>query len=756
MEDEAIVARDIQVQLEALDYEHVGHAASGEDAIEMAGQLRPDLVLMDIQLAGPMDGISAATVIRERWPIPVVFLTAFAETETVSRAKLIQPFGYVVKPFSTRELRTALELALFMSQVDAKLRASESRYHAMVQSIDAGIITIDRAGRIVGWNPAAEKIFGYSADEMLARSLETLMPDTMRAQHAAGLARAVATGEHRLVGQGTAEVPGCHRDGHELWLSLQLSEWWLSDDVFFTAVIGDITETKHAQERLRLQSSALEAAANAILITDRAGTVEWANAAFFAMTGYDPHEVVGTKAGRVLRSGKHDPVFYARLWSTILAGNVWQGEIINQRKDGTLYTEAMTITPVKDDHGAITNFVAVKLDISDQKRMEDAFRHSQKMESVGRLAGGIAHDFNNMLGLILGHTEAVLQQMEPTHPIHDDLSRVFQAATRSAGLTQQLLAFASKQPANPAVIDVPTAVTGLVRLLQRMIGEHVMIDWNPQEATWPILMDSSQLDQILTNLCVNARDAIAGTGTVTVEISNCAIDAEFARRHTEATVGEYVRLVVRDTGTGIDAAVLPHIFEPFFTTKPIGEGTGLGLATVHGVVAQYHGFVLVASELGQGTSFEIYLPRYRGEVMPTGGEEASRASDVGPVRGETILVVEDEPGLLRLVSRMLSGQGYVILGASSPRAAMQLAAEEVQAIDLLLTDVIMPEMNGVELAQALRTSRPSLKWIFMSGYTADTMHQAGDAVAEGSFLQKPFLRAELLNKVRDVLDGTEA
>jgi nitrogen-specific signal transduction histidine kinase/CheY-like chemotaxis protein len=381
-------------------------------------------------------------------------------------------------------------------------------------------------------------------------------------------------------------------------------------------------------------------------------------------------------------------------------------------------------------------------------KLESQLQQAQKMESVGRLAGGVAHDFNNMLAVILGYTELAIEETKPGLPLHDHLVEIRKAANRSADLTRQLLAFARKQIITPRVLNLNEALAGMMNMLQRLIGEDIVLTWLPTPGLWPVKADPSQLDQILANLCVNARDAIVGVGKLSIETGNSTIEDDDCAAHGEVAPGDYVGLIVTDDGCGMSQETLSHLFEPFFTTKPLGVGTGLGLATVYGIVKQNHGFIQVSSEPGQGSRFTIYLPRHVGTTEPGGGSTAKSA----PRGHETILVVEDDPDILLLTTRMLKRMGYTLLAANAPSEAMRLGREHAGAIHLLLTDVIMPEMNGRDLANNLKALYPGLKRLFMSGYTANLLAPSG-VLEEGlSFLQKPFTLRDLAAKVREVLD----
>jgi signal transduction histidine kinase len=407
-------------------------------------------------------------------------------------------------------------------------------------------------------------------------------------------------------------------------------------------------------------------------------------------------------------------------------------------------------------HGIISDITERKEAEAAQQALESQLTQAQKMESVGLLAGGIAHDFNNMLGVILGNVELALADLDPASGIYADLTDIRKAAMRSADLTRQLLAFARKQEVSARVLDVNATIAEEVKILHRLIGEHIALAWRPGSSLWPVWMDPTQLDQILTNLCINAQAAIDGVGTITIETDNREVDAAAAAEVADALPGSYVCLTVRDTGRGMDAATMARIFEPFFTTKQTGAGTGLGLATVYGAVRQNRGFIKVASVPGQGSTFEIFFPRHN----PSTAEDAharADAGDGGARRGrETILLVEDEPAILRLAHRILTGHGYEVHAAGSPREALRLAEAHRGAIDLLLTDVIMPGMNGRDLAEAVRTLAPAVRHLFMSGHTADIIAHQGRVEPGIRLIEKPFTMATLTRAVRDVLDEVPA
>jgi PAS domain S-box-containing protein len=422
--------------------------------------------------------------------------------------------------------------------------------------------------------------------------------------------------------------------------------------------------------------------------------------------------------------------------------------------DGTSLWAHMEATVARSSDGTPL-CRAVLSDITERKRFEaeqeklrTQLAHSQRMESVGRLAGGVAHDFNNMLAVIIGNTELALREVAPGQPPHAHLQDILKAARRSADVARQLLNFSSRQEIHPEVLDLNEAVGGTVTMLQRLIGEDIQLRWTPGPGLWPVRMDPSQLDQVLANLCINARTAIADVGEVCIETGNATLDETRVQGQPGLRAGDFVRLVVSDNGSGMDEATAARVFEPFFTTQDVGKGAGLGLASVHGSITRSGGFMDLDTRPGRGTTFFIYLPRYLGTVEPA----VARPNPAPLVGGhETVLLVEDEPAVLEMTTLMLERQGYRVLAAGAPEAAIRVATEHAEPIHLLMTDVVMPGMNGRDLAAALKTLRPQMKCLFMSGFSADVAGQHGEPAAGRLFLQKPFSHEQLLSRVREVL-----
>ena len=397
----------------------------------------------------------------------------------------------------------------------------------------------------------------------------------------------------------------------------------------------------------------------------------------------------------------------------------------------------------------------LKIELAERQRAEEEkaklqaqLYQAQKMESVGRLAGGVAHDYNNMLSVILGYTQLALDKIDPDSAIHRDLQEVLSAANRSTGITRQLLAFARKQTIAPQVLDLNETVTDMINMLRKLIGEDIKLSWKPAPELWPVLIDPSQLDQVLANLCVNARDAIIGVGEIGIETGMVSFEPECHLGLTKVVPGDYLFLAVSDNGCGINENIIDNIFEPFFTTKEIGEGTGLGLSTVYGIVKQHDGFVHVHSEWNRGTTFKIYLPRHLGEI---GDAETQRDGTLYHGHGETVLIVDDEQTILGLASRIMTNLGYTVLTAINPNEAIDVARQHVGKIHLLLSDVIMPDMNGLDLAEKILEIHSGLKYLFMSGYTDDIIADRSALDVDNHLIQKPFSAKNLAAKVREAL-----
>ncbi len=518
--------------------------------------------------------------------------------------------------------------------------------------------------------------------------------------------------------------------------------WTVADQVAMT-----LTRASFDKERRQL-SAAIEQMAEAVIITDTANHILYVNPAFEGTTGYTRAEVMG-QVPDLLRAGSQDDSIYHEISAIITAGRVWHGRLINKKKDGTPYTAEETITPARDEHGVIANYVIVERDVTRELQLEEQIRQAQKMEAVGRLTAGIAHDFNNLLTVINGFAELMQDKLTADDPLVEPLEKILRSGQRAADLTRQLLAFSRKQIIQPRVILLNTIVTELDRMLRRIIGEDIELKMHLAPDLWPIKVDPSQMDQIIINVAVNARDAMPSGGHLLLETSNVTLDQGYVRQHPDVIPGDYVLLAISDNGVGMSDEVREMVFEPFFTTKEVGQGTGLGLAMVFGIVKQHRGHIWVYSELGRGTTFKLYLPRVFDEIPVT---LYSQPPTKLPRGEETILLVEDEPEVRELAARVLRRQVYIVLEAKDGHEALHVARTYQRKIDLLLTDVVMPQMSGRALADVIITMNPDTKILFASGYTDGAIAHHGVLNVGTRFIQKPFSPAHLANKVREVLD----
>jgi two-component system cell cycle sensor histidine kinase/response regulator CckA len=666
--------------------------------------------------------------------------------ESVHRRKDGSVFPVRIYSYYLNFMGQEMEVAE-VEDITESLRREEriSLLGRMLDEAPASITIHDIEGRFLYANRIAYTSHGFkSPEEYLSMNLHDIDTPESEGRIAERMQQIMNTGEARF------EVAHRRKNGTLLPLEVMAKtiEWHGQPAILSVAV--DITERKKSEEALREGEQRLQSVFRSVpvgigVVVNR--VFQQVNQRVCDICGYSESELLG-RSSRMLYPDDEE---YERVggvkYEQIRQKGIGTVETRWKRKDGTILRVLLSSSPIdmQDLQKGVTFTV---LDITARHLLEEELRQAQKMESIGRLAGGVAHDFNNMLNVILGHAGLMLEEIPADSPLRADLKEIHAAAERSANLTRQLLAFARKQTVSPRILDLNETVSATLKMLSRLIGEDIELIWRPGSTLWPVKIDPSQIDQILANLCVNARDAISDVGRIAIETANCEVDETFCALHPGSRVGSFVRLAVRDTGCGMSRETLSHIFEPFFTTKSVGKGTGLGLATVYGAVQQNNGFILIDSEPGQGSTFSIYLPRH--------SEKAADAQ--APVRGtvpqgqETILLVEDEPAILNLTRRVLERLGYIVLTAATPGEALRLAREYDARIDLLITDVVMPEMNGRDLAKSVLNLYPNMKRLFMSGYTADVIAHHG-VVEEGvHFIQKPFTVETLGEKVRNVLE----
>jgi PAS domain S-box-containing protein len=497
--------------------------------------------------------------------------------------------------------------------------------------------------------------------------------------------------------------------------------------------IQDITDHKQDEERINLQFSALASAANGIVITDRNGTIEWVNPAFTQLTGYSTEEAVG-KNPRVLKSGEHPPEFYTNMWQTIKDGRVWHSELVNRRKDGSLYEEDMTVTPVKGVDGQIAHFVAIKQDVTKRRQLDSRLRQAQKMEAIGTLAGGIAHDFNNILAAMFGYASLLEEQIANNPAARENVMEIMRAGTRAKDLVQQILTFSRQQEQMRQPLHLGTIIKEVLKFLRVSMPSGIKISLALSDETPAVLANPTQIYQVLMNLATNALHAMGGqVGELAVNLAPFTADAEFQRLHPGLTATRFACLMIADTGCGMDARTKERIFEPFFTTKPVGEGTGLGLAVVHGIVQAHGGTISVDSSPGEGTVFRLCFPAHTNEQL----EPDSTLCQAVAGQGQHILVVDDEKSLTTMFEQLLKHLNYRVTTSNSGSEAVELVRLLPNQFDLVITDLTMPELNGLGVARNVSECNPNLPVILMSGFSANTSEDQIRAAGIYAQLDKP-------------------
>ena len=653
----------------------------------------------------------------------------------------------------------ALIPAAVVAEREASMRRqseSEDRYRSVVEAATDAIVTIDTDSRVRFANAAVKDIFGYAPDELIGRDLAALMPESFRPLHKAGLHRYVTTGAPTLDWR-AKRLTGLHRDGHEIPLEISFGVRNEGDARIFTGIIRDLSDQQTTARALREAEDRMGFA----LAASRVGTWEVDIATGASTWSTIQEELHGVAAGayggtleafidRIHPDDRQqvmaaiEKAMQQRTDSNLLYRTVWP--------DGSIHWISGVGRAFYDADGNPIRAAGIALDVTERRALEEQYRQSQKMEAVGQLAGGVAHDFNNLLTVIQSYGSILRDEMKPNSEAAHNIAEVLSAADRAAALTRRLLAFSRGQLLAPRALSLSESLLSVEPMLRRLIGEHVEIVVRAPRHAGNVVADPSEIEQVILNLAINARDAMPDGGTLTLEISNVELDSAYQRIHGTAATGPYVMLAVSDTGTGMDAATAARVFEPFFTTKPPGKGTGLGLSTVYGIVTRNGGSIAVYSEPNHGTTFRAYFPRSDVEM-----ETITPAAPTSAATGsETLLLVEDDPAIRRITTRILTAAGYRVIPAGSPEEALDIADANAADIDLLFTDVVLPEMSGRGLAEKLSARVPAMKVLYMSGYTDDMVVRTGVLERDTLFLQKPFSQSALLSKVREALDRSSA
>jgi PAS domain S-box-containing protein len=714
-----------------------------------------DLILADFNVPGLNFYDSFAFVHAQAPNLPIILVSGNVGEEQAVELLKLGVWDFVLKDNLTRLVPAVMRALMDATEYRARhaaaeaLRESERRFQDVVNSSKDWIWEIDDNQRYIYASRSVERLLGYTVEEILGKTpFDLMLPEESELLKNKFFVFAASKETFHELPNTKISKNGSIR--HLLSSGIPVLDT-NGDLKGYRGLNRDITEQKLSEETLRKLYMAVAQSPVIVMITDLEGIIEFVNPCFCRISGYTFDEAQRKHISFV--TGNDSDESLSDLWKAIHSGCCWEGDIHNKSKAGTSFWVHATISPIRNENGIITHLLAVKEDITERRNLEDQLRQAQKMEAIGQLAGGLAHDFNNMLQVLLGNIENLIAGKWPKDVTGDKLEDMRKAILKSAALTRHLLAFARKQPVLPKVLDFNATIVDMLSVLIRLVGDNVDLRFTPGSESSLVKMDPTQIDQILANLAVNADAAIDGHGKLYIQTDNVIIDTTFCRSCPEATPGQYVLLSISDDGCGMDTKTLESVFEPFFTTKSMAESTGLGLATVYGIVKQNKGFLQVSSQVGCGTTFRIYLPRASGETIEV-SPESDPEPEMMPGGGQTILLVEDDDPVRMVTADFLENYGYNVLQAATPDEAIQISETNPAIIDLLITDIVMPGISGPELARKMTKRISGLKFLFISGYTSDFLEHKGDLQTDMPFLLKPYSGKELADKVRDMLDSS--
>ena len=717
-------------------------AEDADQAFQLLNSHDIPLIVSDQRMPG-MTGTELLEKVAAEFPNTArMILTGYSDIEAViSAINRSRIYYYFKKPWNETEVRLTLANALESVTMRRQFVESERRFRSTFEQAGLGIAHLALEGLVLRANLQLQDFLGVTEAELVGKPLKKWFTqfDTVELLALPGGPGGSSVRE--------ASVTTPHG---ERWsrLTSSVSLDGKGQPDYLIALVDDLTERRQSEELLLKLSHAVEQSPLSIVITDREGAIEFFNPKFLELSGYQADEVVGRKSS-VMKSGQTPNVIYKQLWASITSGSIWTGDLLNRKKNGDLFWERVTISPVRNKQGMITHYLAMNEDITERNKLEEQLRQSQKMEAVGQLAGGIAHDFNNILMVILGfgHMLKIDQTLSPRQI--DKVDQILQASERAANLTQGLLAFSRKQTLNPQNVNLNDIVQLVQRFLVRIIGEDIQLKTGFTQDPINVYVDSGQIEQVLINLATNARDAMPEGGRLNIEADLQTLDSSFNQAHGYGRPGRYAVVTVSDSGCGMDEETRGRIFEPFFTTKEVGKGTGLGMAIVYGIVKHHNGFVTVYSEPGEGTVFRLYIPAIDSDLNHW--EEI--APEVAPRGGtETILVAEDEPAVRMLVETILEENGYTVILAEDGQDCIEKFLANRERVSLILMDLIMPKRSGQEAYKEIRKFWPGAKVLYSSGYSADFIKNHEGDEEKMEMVAKPVRPWELLRKVRELLD----
>ncbi|MBN2068779.1 MAG: response regulator [Opitutales bacterium] len=755
VEDDKTSSFTIRKLLVDEGFEICAEVSSGEEALASAKEMSPDVILMDISIEGDLDGVETAAELNKFCDAPIIYMSGYGDDETIDRAKKTNPNAYLLKPFTKRELKISIDMALYKHKTEQKLRENELRLSTVLANVPSAIIYTDADYRIRYINPTAEHFLNVMDDAVDGCLLdEVLKLKTLRKVAADNLPM-------RLFGDDF--TPPSHdpllletaNGGQfilEPWGSMVPTPEGGVDG--YLLVLRNVTQQHEAEERVRTMAAALASFEEAVVVTgynDKTAKAEivYANRGFERVMEWTREEVLGETLS-IIGCCSCDNAFYAMMENSLRKDMPFHGESINQTKSGKEIVTQWSASPVKDRDGHTAHVAYVIRDVTQLRRLEENIRQSQKIEAVGRLAGGIAHDFNNLLSVINSYSDLLTLKLEEDSVAMKYARQIRSAGKRGADLVSQLMTFSRRDKPNPSALDLSTVCDEIKGMLQRVIRENIELTTHYEANLFQARADQGQVEQALINLCVNARDAMPNGGHIRICLKNKTLTQKDAEQVNLINSGNYVVIAVEDDGCGIDSETQKHIFDPFFTTKEIGKGTGLGLSTVYGIMKHLGGTVTVDSKVGEGATFSLWFPATDQEPCVTDGEKSGESIPEGT---EMILVVEDDDTFLDCISGLLRLHGYHVLTATNGVDALEQLDQQKKPLSLLITDIVLPKMSGREVASRVLKKSPETKIIFMTGYD-DQLDTFYDFPGDSLMLEKPFPLNKLLVQVRDLIDET--
>ncbi|MDF3127591.1 response regulator [Kiritimatiellaeota bacterium B1221] len=689
----------------------------------------PDIVLLDLGLPDSQ-GIPTFEKLHQAYPdIPVIVLTGNHDTNLAIKCIELGAQDFLAKGKTEHFISGAIHNTVARARTQRALNESRRNLQGMIEDSPDAILVLDKSHYVLFANEVASHLLGEQAD--IGQSIQIPLAENTLQEF-----------EIRPPDSPPAIVEV--RMGNTSWYGAPA----------YILTLTDITNRRQTEKEKERLLAAIEQIEDTVIVIHLDGTIEYVNPAFKKTSGYDPEDILGQSISQLFGDEEH-PEMFAQLQETLKAGKVWRGRIEQKCKNGTSYTVESTISPVSGQDGKLINFVAVNRDITDHLRiqnekntLQEQLVQSQKLESVGRLAAGIAHDFNNMLSVILGYAQIIQCRIKKDTPLYNEVKHIEDAAQRSAVLTRQLLAFSRRQTLQMSATELNKIVLGIEPMLRRVIAENIELKFKLTSSTTRVIVDPAQMEQVIMNLVVNAKDAMPRGGIILIESKLIEVDKAYTKWQPDLPIGHYVQLVITDNGCGISPDLIENIFEPFFTTKEVGDGTGLGLSMVYGIIKQCEGSIQAYSEMGRGTAFKIFLPLSCEESLP----EITTPTLLPPQSEKQyhILVVEDEKFIRNLMATLIPQMGHQVTVASSGREALRLIEDQKFIPDLLITDVVMPNMSGIDLIAQARKLIPNLKYLYMSGYTDHSIATHGTLEPGSPFIHKPFTLSELTTKVEEL------